>query len=330
MTNMKEALGKLKVLTYGVAVGLAYGLTVRFLAHLWPASSFLGVMSVSFVFLLPFCMGFLAVFVVERKQRCPPGYWVLLSVLSVGGGLLGAMAALWEGMICVVMFAPIGLGCGMIGGVVGGLLGRYSRNLSFACIALLPILANPYEGKLLSRYELRTVETSIDIQAPPAVVWDNLKSVSTIEPAELTRSWSRQIGFPRPLDATLSRAGVGGIRHARFEGGVLFIETVDVWEPSRRLAFSIRAQTSQIPSATLDSHVTVGGPFFDVLRGQYVLEPLPNGVTRLRLSSRHRLSTDFNWYAHFWTDAVMRDIQGSILEVLRRRCEAQAKPTPKT
>jgi hypothetical protein len=38
--------------------------------------------------------------------------------------------------------------------------------------------------------------------------------------------------------------GVGGIRHASFEGGVLFVETVDVWEPERRLAFSSHAECS--------------------------------------------------------------------------------------
>jgi hypothetical protein len=42
----------------------------------------------------------------------------------------------------------------------------------------------------------------------------------------------------------------------------------------------------------------------------------------LRLVSRHRLSTDFNWYARLWSDAVMRDVQKSILQVVRKRCES--------
>ena len=71
-----------------------------------------------------------------------------------------------------------------------------------------------------------------------------------------------------------SHEGVGGVRHATFAGGVLFIETVDVWQPDRRLAFSIHAETTQIPAATLDEHVRVGGEFFNVLRGEYVIEDL--------------------------------------------------------
>ncbi|HEY6373634.1 MAG TPA: hypothetical protein VIX37_23870 [Candidatus Sulfotelmatobacter sp.] len=79
---------------------------------------------------------------------------------------------------------------------------------------------------------------------------------------------------------------------------MLFIEAIDVWDPERRLGFSIRAQADQIPPTTCDEHVTVGGQFFDVLHGEYMLEPLSHGTTRLHLTSFSRVSTDFNWYAH--------------------------------
>jgi hypothetical protein len=54
-----------------------------------------------------------------------------------------------------------------------------------------------------------------------------------------------------------------------------------------------------------------------VLRGEYIPEPLPNGATRLGLSNQHRIATDFHWYAHLWTDAVMADLQGTILRVVQ-------------
>jgi hypothetical protein len=123
------------------------------------------------------------------------------------------------------------------------------------------------------------------------------------------------------VEATLSHEGIGGVRHATFTGGVLFIETIDVWQPKQRLAFSIQAQTDKIPPTTLDEHVRVGGPFFDVLHGEYRLEPLSDGVVRLHLSSQQRLSTDFNWYARLWSGATMSDLQGRILKVVKVRCE---------
>jgi hypothetical protein len=187
----------------------------------------------------------------------------------------------------------------------------------------LPLLVAPWENRVLYHLELRNVENVIDIHAPADVVWRNIERVPPIRADELPSSWSHRIGFPDPVEATLSHEGLGGVRRATFAGGVLFIETIDIWEPQRRLGFSIQAQTDQIPKTTLDEHVRIGGEYFDVLHGEYRLEPLANGVTRLHLSSRHRVSTDFNWYAHLWTDAVMSDLQKRILFVVQQRCEGR-------
>jgi hypothetical protein len=97
---------------------------------------------------------------------------------------------------------------------------------------------------------------------------------------------------------------------------------VDRWEPLRDLSFGIRANTDQIPPTTLDDHVKVGGRYFDVLEGEYQLKPAANGGILLHLSSRERVSTHFNFYAGLWTDAVMRSIQNSILQVIKHRAEA--------
>jgi len=130
------------------------------------------------------------------------------------------------------------------------------------------------------------------------------------------------MGFPRPVSATLSRPGVGGVRLARFERGLVFTETVTEWEPNRRLSFTIDPNTESIPATTLDQHVTIGGEHFDVLDGTYRIEPVGANEVILHLSSTHRLSTRFNFYAQFWSDLVMRQIQDNILEVIRHRAEA--------
>jgi hypothetical protein len=317
---------ELKLLAYGAGTGLCYGLLVRVTLQKFPQSRFLAIMTVAFIFLLPFVTGFLSVFLVERGQRQPVWIWVVLPIFPLIGMLITSLLAFWEGMICIAMFTPVGLLLSIMGGLVGGLCARYissprAKNVSVACIMALPFLVGPWERKVLSHRELRQVESVIEIHATPEAVWSNIKRVPAIQPAELKPSWSRRIGFPSPVEATLSFEGMGGIRHASFESGVLFIETVDVWEPERRLAFSIHAETAQIPNTTLDEHVKVGGQFFDVLRGEYRLEELPNGITRLHLVSQERLTTDFNWYAVLWTDAIMSDLQNNILQVVRNRAE---------
>lgn len=320
-------LSRLNILGY-VLAGAAYGLVLRWLAfhqfRIIPA-----VMSGSFIFLVPFAMGFITIFGVERKQHQMLSTWIFAPWLTVSIALLTTMAVLWEGIICVAMFAPIAWICGSIGGILGGTIAmlqasRRMQNTTLMMVAVLPFLVNPVSQKILYDFRVRTVATEIDIHAPADVVWHNIERVPAIHRDELPPAWSRRIGFPAPDEATLSFEGVGAIRHATFAGGVLFTENVDTWQPNHRLAFSIHADTEHIPNTTLDEHVRIGGQHFDVLHGDYEIESLPNGITRLHLSSRHRVSTDFNWYAQLWTDAVMRDIQISILHVIKNRCEGQA------
>lgn len=329
MDDSSPRKSNLELIGLGAATGLTYGLLLRSLGKAIPLSSVFAVMTLGSMLFLPFAMGFVTIFVIERRRTQPVWMWFLFPWVPVVAAEAAMMAAVWEGMICIVMFTPIALGASSLGGVAAGLIMRFRRSRRFrgatlACVMCLPLLLNSFESRFLSQHEVRRVENIIEIQAPPAMVWRNIERVPKIAASELQPSWSHSIGFPDPVEATLSAEGIGGIRHATFQGGVLFIETIDAWETDRRLGFSIRAQADQIPPTTFDEHVTVGGKFFDVLYGEYRLEPLANGRTRLHLTSQSRVSTDFNWYAHLWTDAVMSDLQRRILFVVKNRSEGDA------
>jgi hypothetical protein len=311
---------------YGALLGALYGTVFRWGANVPGFQVLISVMMFSLIGLVPFAMGYIAVFFAERDRPQPIWIWISLPWISVIAASLVSLAFFWEGLICVAMFIPIGLVFGSLGGLAAGAVSRRRRlkNPAFAAVLLLPLLWAPVEKHHPASYEGRTVENTILIRASPQIIWSNIERVRAIQTPELPSSWSRRIGFPAPVEATLSQQTLGGVRHATFAGGVLFIETVDTWEPQHKLGFSISAQTRQIPNTTLDPHVTIGGPYFDVLHGEYELQPLPTGDVLLHLRSRHRLSTNFNWYAHFWTDGIMSDIQRSILVVIKHRCEVQA------
>ena len=51
----------------------------------------------------------------------------------------------------------------------------------------------------------------------------------------------------------------------------------------------------------------IGGPFFDMLDGRYEIEPLSESRVILHLSSTHRLTTRFNWYAGLWTEPIVSE-----------------------
>jgi hypothetical protein len=236
------------------------------------------------------------------------------------------MVLFLEGSICVIFALPIALTGAIIGGIGAGYADRTKHRISpntAACLAIIPILIAFAEPNFNAATQTRTVSSQILIHASTSTIWQNIERAPTISPAELHTTWAQRIGFPRPVEATLSYEGIGGVRHASFERGLMFIETVTSWEPERRVAFGIHADTANIPPTTLDEHVTIGGRYFDVLDGEYRLEPLPNGDTLLHLTSHQRLSTDFNGYAGLWSDAVMQNLQTSILAVIQHRCQRE-------
>jgi len=230
----------------------------------------------------------------------------------------------WEGAICVAMASPVLLLFASIGGMVafGVRDAQRGRSRALPAIVLFPFLLAPLENRIPEPERRVETVTTIDIDAPPAAVWPLVASVDSIRPEEQRPALFLRMGFPRPVAATLSHEGVGGVRVATFEGGLRFTETVTVWEPGRRLRFTIRANGDSIPPTTLDEHVRMGGRYFDVLVGEYELVPLDGGRrTRLLLRSEHRLNTHFNPYAAWWTDRIMRSIQLNIQQVHKQRAE---------
>ena len=323
-----------KSLIQGAALGAVYGVLLRIIISgpKWAnsgSSDSASVMTLAFLILGPIVIGFLTVRHTEAHQPSPVWIWIVLPWLSVT--IMMAVTALFalEGAICIVMALPIALVLASIGGVIAGVVSRRRRlaRTPTLCLAVLPFLLAPAEARLNAPVQNRVVASEIRIHASSQTVWQNIERVPAISPAELRPTWTHRIGFPRPIEATLSHEGVGGVRHATFERGLTFIETITAWEPEHRLAFSIRADTANIPATTLDQHVTIGGRYFDVLDGEYVIEPVTNGDVLLHLKSQQRLSTDFNGYAGLWTDAVMQDLQTSILQVIQHRCETHTAPS---
>jgi hypothetical protein len=314
---------KTRNIYFAALIGFLYGLFCRLAFTLKWAEKYVSIMSIGFLFVVPLVVGFLSAFFAVRAGRRGPVTWLGTPVLTTVVLIGSAFLLFWEGIICLVMLLPVACAIAIIGGAAGAFCAHRFGKTQLLCVAVLPFAVAAAEQWIGPPYEIREVATSITIHAAPSAVWRQIERVPPIRVEEQPFSWSQKIGFPRPMEATLSGEGVGAVRHATFAGGVLFVETVTLWEPDRRLGFDIRADTVHIPPRTLDEHVTIGGRYFDTLHGEYRIEPMPDGATLLHLTSRHRLSTTFNFYARIWTDAIMRDIQQNILYVIRNRCESQ-------
>jgi hypothetical protein len=310
-----------KASAIGIISGAIYGIGARLVAEGTAESGIFVVMSAAFLFLVPIGLGVLTVNAVPNPSWAYRIFAPWIPALLV---VLAAIAFGWEGSICVVMAIPALLVFASVGGILGATTAAQHRGVRPLAIAL-PFLVAPVEARVHIAPAIVETVTDLTIAASPDVIWPLVTSVDSIRESEQRPAFFIRLGFPRPVSATISGAGVGAVREARFERGLAFVETVTLWEERQRLGFTIRPNTESIPATTLDSHVTIGGPFFDVLTGLYELHPIGRDSTRLRLVSRYRLSTRFNLYAGWWASRVMRSIQENILDVHKTRAEARMR-----
>jgi hypothetical protein len=332
--SKREGRAVKRVLLTGLAVALFYGILARLTFGLGASSAPVGeqggawymafsIMTVAFLFGVPFVMGFAVVYL-GKIHNFLRALWV--PQIAALAALALALVFTIEGLICVVFWLPAYVTLTAAGGAAAYLVVRVRKNRDafLGMVFLLPYGAAIVEHELPAELQVRRVETHIDVEAPVAAVWEEIVDVPLITESEHGFAWSHVIGFPRPVSARTSERSLGALREARFERGVVFYERVTRYEPNSALEFDITVDQRSIPEDALDEHVTLGGPYFDVLHGAYRIEPLSNGRVRLHLSSDHRLSTHFNGYAAWWTDFVMRDTQNYILEIVARRAETCA------
>lgn len=328
--EQRERAIRRRLMAYGCFAGLAYGLAARaqffFRSGPGPKEWFPGfeVMSVGFIFGVPLAIGFISVYLARIGSFWRAAWFPQAPALTA---LFMSLLLAWEGLICIWLWLPLFSVLATMGGLFGWLAlklpSRIGRGSSLGVALVFPYAGMFFEQRLEKPEELRVVETVVDIAAPADAVWREIVDVPKIREEEHAFALSHFIGFPRPVAALTTGSGVGSVRQASFERGVVFVEKVTEFETNRLLSFSIHANAESIPARALDEHVTVGGPYFDVLEGTYRLEEVPGG-TRLYLSSRHRLSTHFNFYAGLWTDFIMRDTQQYILRVVAERAQAHA------
>ena len=321
-----KPLSQKKLVIIGALLGVVYGLVARLVFGFAVWEDFFEVMSGAFILGVPLSLGFIAVWFGPYRTSRRYNDLIFVPWLSALACLFCALALVWEGIICVLIWLPLVIVLSLAGGLLAGLCLKIfksprDRNYCVVAIALLPFALAPLEQLQAVSAEIKTVPTQIKIHASAQTVWNQIRSVPLITAKEQSYSFTHLIGFPQPLEAKLVGEGIGAVRYATFEKGVLFVETITEWDEPHCLSFSIRADTKNIPPKTFDEHVIIGGRYFDVLSGTYWIEDASHGAVVLHLSSSQRLSTRFNFYSHFWTEYLMADLQNYILGIIKKRCE---------
>ena len=278
----------------------------------------LELVSTSFIIGMPIAIGALVILFAPEQYRTRASYGIFMPWLPLFGLCAAAVVAGWEPVICIIMALPILLPTCSLGGLALVKFNRYRADrMSMLCIiALLPFLIAPIENLFPTTHEIISVESSIHIDADAEAVWDQIIAVPEIQPDERPFSYLDLAGFPRPIEAQLSRESLGGMRRASYDNGLILWEPVTVWEPYKRYTFDV-----QVDENAPQPFTEIGGAHFDVLEVGFTLEPAADGGIKLRLHTDYRLSTRFNFYVQTWTDFLMRDLQGTILHIIKGRAE---------
>jgi hypothetical protein len=309
----------------GILAGILYGLLARITFGVGSPSGLVSTLSFGFITFVPLGLGAMTVYFSPRKLRSSYGYAAGAPVFASFIFLTLTLLFAFEVLICILMAAPFFIGIASVGGLVmSWLINQTGRRMTPALVFILiiPYFLSPLENRFMPAPDSwRTVDTQILIEADVATVWENIIRVPAVQPEEHRFDFFHLTGVPRPVEATLSHEGVGGVRHASFDNGLTFIETITDWQPMESLHFTIVTEGGANVPAPFNM---IGGMMFEMVDGTYRIEPLDDGRVVLHLSSTHRLTTRFNGYGGLWTDAVMRDLQNYILEIVKERSESAA------
>ena len=320
------------------AVGFAslYGLIVRLLFGFM--EDFMGLMSITFLVLVPVFIGFLTVILIPKVSNGAVAFFLpWLTSLVI---LFITISFNIEGAICWIMVFPFFAVLAGIGGSIAysikkrkaGNKGLDKQNndwgkpntLNVSVLFFVPAFLGYLEGERTLVPVEYTITKQMEIAAPPAEVWNQLTHINELKETERRASFSTVMGFPRHLRTVADTFAPGGTRFAVYEKGLYFKETISEYVPGKRMVLAIKTDPDNIPPTVMDEHILIGGKHLDILKDEYSLEELPDGNSRLSLSSRFRINTPLNWYAGLWATYLMSDILTGELELVKNRATKAA------
>lgn len=274
-------------------------------------------------FMLPFVLGMTSTLIysyqspITRKKLRNNSY-ITLYIFCLGLLFLGI-----EGAICLAMAAPIGFPFTYIGFLFGidisksSTLTKHLPMTIFLLMLSVPSLMS-FEYRYPLADELRSVTTSIDINASAETVWKNVVSFPQLKPPT---EFVFRTGIAYPINATITGQGVGAVRHCNFSTGS-FIEPITIWDKPNLLRFSVDDQPEPMKEMSIyDIHPNHLHGYWVSKQGQFKLSSLPNGHTLLTGTTWYvnKIKPDFYWT--LWSDYIVHKIHLRVLEHIKTQSE---------
>lgn len=298
--------------------GALAGVTIIVLAVLISAVTF-GSYGWGLFVMTPFLVGLVTGYLANRDVALPRGQTSLLVLAAAGLGTLALIMCALEGFICVLLASPLGALVAAVGGALGRAVAGigHRRGKPLLCLALLPAVF-ALEAAVPPALPLQLRE-SIDIDAPPAVVWQAVTSDDPIGPPP----WPvAKAGFAYPIRGHLLGTGVGAERVGLFSTGIAR-ERVTEWLPGRLLSLTLLSQPPMMEemSPYRRVHAPHVSGYFLTTSTSFQLDRLAGHRTRLTIEDAHVLRLD---PALYWEPMARWAIAQNVTRVLqsiKRRAE---------
>ena len=273
---------------------------------------------------LPFLMGLTSS--VIHGYRVQRGFWSCVTVAALATMILAGVfvGIAFEGVICILMAAPIALVLAVLGATVGYFVqarprgGRDARTLVPSLVLFMPALFGA-EHLAANEPATREVRSEVVVDAPPERVWEHVVAFAELPPP--TEILFRA-GVAYPLRAEIDGTGPGAVRHCVFSTGP-FVEPIEVWDAPRRLEFTVSAQPPSMRELSPSPEITPPHleHYLESHRGRFLLDPIGDGRTRLEGTTWY---TNRMWPASYWgvvSDEIIHEIHLRVLEHIRVRAE---------
>lgn len=283
----------------------------------------IGVYGMALFVITPLFMGMCSTILYGLKKEITRREAWGISWLTVAVFAVVLLLFALEGVICILMAAPIALFLAWIGSLIGyGFVNKTPGNTPTIMLIMITMIPATAFIEKNNEPALTSVVTSIDIDADPQTVWKNVVEFPQLaEPTEFIF----KTGIAYPINAKIEGTGVGSVRHCNFTTGS-FVEPITTWDEARLLKFSVEEQPAPMKELSFwDIDAPHLHDYFVSKEGQFKLTALPDGKTRLEGTTwyYHNIKPAFYW--QIWSNYIVHKIHNRVLMHIKINSEKEIK-----
>jgi uncharacterized membrane protein YhaH (DUF805 family) len=268
----------------------------------------------------PFVIGAITAYFANRKHDAGAAQTARLVAGAAMLGGLALVATALEGILCIVLASPIGLGAALIGGFLGRAIAVSTKRpagQAVSSFALLPIVF-ALESALPATTTFDTSQI-IEVDAPPTAVW---KAIVTMDTMDEPLALPFRLGVAYPLRGEIVGEGVGAVRRGEFSTGTA-IERVTEWIANRKLAFIVVTDVPAMREISPYAHVhaphAVG--YFRTGTTSFELLARPGDRTEIIERTSHELKLDPVFYWLPMARWIVHENNARVLAHIKRQSE---------